>query len=259
MNTAMKAFVVVLALVAFAQADLEEEHADMKADIEYRISFKTEDVKPLGADFTDAETAQRAQFTSTGKYTIEIIGVDDSTTGPQDLVDHPSMVQKEANGPWTVEPGMVQVAKLTATDVGKVKMIKIEGDNDDKWKPAWIKVNSNDFNTGMGNGIFYAPIANGIKMNEPFNATTTADVDAGETELHECMAQFCKKAEHRYLMEGDDEPPTHEHGGHFGPLGEGMPGTENDPSMTDGHFMREFLAMAHVDDDDEDFLRTHTV
>jgi len=38
-----------------------------------------------------------------------------------------------------------------------------------------------------------------------------------------------------------------------------MPGTENDPTMTGSHFMHEFMAMAHVDDDDEDFLRTHTV
>merc|ERR1712205_293795 len=117
MNTAFKAIFVVIAFVAFSQADLEDETSAERADIDYRISFKTKDVTPLGADFTDAETAQRAQFTSTGKFTIEIIGEDDSTTGPQDLVDHPSMVQEEANGPWTVQPGMVQVAKVTATDV----------------------------------------------------------------------------------------------------------------------------------------------
>jgi hypothetical protein len=258
MNTAFKAIFVVIAFVAFSQADLEDETSAERADIDYRISFKTKDVTPAGADFTDAETAQRAQFTSTGKFTIEIIGAD-GTTGPQDLIDHPSMTQDDPpNGPWKVEPGMVQVAKITAPDVGDISEIRIEGDNQDKWSPAWVKINSNDFHSGLGNGIFYTSVEDGIKAGSPFNATIARDPEH-PTHLHKCMAQFCKKAEHRYLMEGDDEPPTHEHGDMFGPLGEGMPGTERDESMTRGHFMREFLAMAHVDEDDEDFLRTHSV
>jgi hypothetical protein len=263
MNTALKAIIVVIAFVAFSQADVEDEALSEKADIEYRISFKTKDVTPAGADFTDAETAQRALFTSTGKFTIEIIGAD-GTTGPQDLIDHPSMTQADPpNGPWEVEPGMVQVAKITAPEVGDITEIRIEGDNNDKWSPGWVKVNSNDFHSGLGNGIFYTSVEDGIKMGSPFNATTARDPEH-PTHLHKCVAQFCKKAEHRYLMEGDDEPPENEdphngHGGMFGPLGEGMPGTERDHTMTRGHFMREFLLMGHLDDDDEDFLRTHIV
>lgn len=79
---------MVIAFVAFSQADVEDEALSEKgqhlhqrtrltsfaiaADIEYRISFKTKDVTPAGADFTDAETAQRALFTSTGKFTVEV-------------------------------------------------------------------------------------------------------------------------------------------------------------------------------------------
>ena len=35
---------------------------------------------------------------------------------------------------------MVQVAKVKAADVGEIKEVKISGDNQDKWSPAWIKV-----------------------------------------------------------------------------------------------------------------------
>jgi len=256
MHTAMKAFVVV-ALAAFAHAGLEEELGGETADIEYLISFKTKHVDAQGADFTAAEKKQNEEFTSSGKFTIEIIGKDGSTTGPQDLIDHPSQVLGEDDETWAAAPGMVQVAKVTAANVGEISEIKIKGANEDKWHAAWIKVNSNDFHTGDGNGIYYAPIDKEITLGEPFKASTNAQ--EGEPELHKCFAAFCKKAEHRYITEGDDEPPIHEHGGHFGPLGEGMPGTENDPTMTGSHFMHEFMAMAHVDDDDEDFLRTHTV
>lgn len=47
---------------------------------------------------------------------------------------------------------MVQVAKINAADVGEIKEVKITGDSEDKWSPQWIKVNSNDFHTGHGNG-----------------------------------------------------------------------------------------------------------
>merc|ERR1719182_721625 len=167
----MKVALAFVAIMVVAHANVEHEAANERGEIEYRLSFKTKDV----------EKAAPAPH-STGKFSVEIIGKD-GTTGPQDLIDHPSMVKND-DGSWKVQPGMVQVAKVKAADVGEIKEVKIEGDNQDKWSPAWIKVNSNDFHTGLGNGIFYAPIASGIKMNEPFNATTTADVDAGETELH---------------------------------------------------------------------------
>merc|ERR1711865_412203 len=120
----MKAFVVV-ALVAFAHAGLEEELGGETADIEYRISFKTKHVDAQGADFTAAEKKQNEEFTSSGKFTIEIIGKDGSTTGPQDET-------------WAAAPGMVQVAKVTAANVGEISEIKIKGANEDKWHAAWI-------------------------------------------------------------------------------------------------------------------------
>jgi len=226
----------------------EHEMANERGEIEYRLSFKTKD---------DAQKAQQEQFASTGKFSVEIIG-EDGTTGPQHLIDHPSMVKND-DGSWKTEPGMLQVAKVKAANVGEIKEVKITGDNQDKWHPSWIKVNSNDFHTGAGNGIYYANVPEGgIQKGAPFSAKQTGTPDE-PSYLHRCTASFCKKSEIRMLQEGDDEPPEHEHGGHFGPLGEGMPGTERDHTMTRGHFMREFYAMQHVDEDDEDFMRTHSV
>jgi len=252
----MKVALAFVAIVVVAHANVEHEAANERGEIEYRLSFKTKDVEKAGADFSDAEKAQREQFPSTGKFSVEIIGKD-GTTGPQDLIDHPSMVKND-DGSWKAQQGMVQVAKVKAADVGEIKEVKISGDNQDKWHPSWVKVNSNDFHSGQGHGIYYASVPTAIKKDQPFTASSEVDPEE-ESHLHKCMASFCNKAEHRYLQEGDDEPAEHEHDGHFGPLGEGMPGTEKDPSMTRGHFMREFFAMQHVDEDDEDFLRTHSV
>merc|ERR1712216_751171 len=240
----MKVALAFVAIVVVAHANVEHEAANERGEIEYRLSFKTKDV----------EKAAPAPH-STGKFSVEIIGKD-GTTGPQDLIDHPSMVKND-DGSWA-QQGMVQVAKVKAADVGEIKEVKISGDNQDKWHPSWVKVNSNDFHSGKGHGIYHASVPTAIKKDQPFTASSEVDPEK-ESHLHKCMASFCNKAEHRYLQEGDDEPAEHEHDGHFGPLGEGMPGTEKDPSMTRGHFMREFFAMQHVDEDDEDFLRAHSV
>jgi hypothetical protein len=255
LNATQAAFVCI-ALVVCASADVENDMANERGEIEYRLSFKTKDVEPAGKDFTDAETAQRKQFTSTGKFNVEIIGVD-GTTGEHEMIDHPSMVKSD-DGSWKTEPGMVQVARMKAANVGEIKEVKITGDNEDKWEPSWIKVNSNDFHSGEGNGIYYSRITKPVSKNQPVSAKSDVDPE-DDHHLHKCFAQFCQKSEKRMLAEGDDEPPTHEHGGHFGPLGEGMPGTERDHTMTRGHFMREFYAMEQIDDDDEDFMRTHSV
>ena len=53
---------------------------------------------------------------------------------------------------WKKQDGMVQVAKVNAPNVGELKEVKITGDSQDKWHPQWIKVNTNDFHSGEGNG-----------------------------------------------------------------------------------------------------------
>jgi len=257
-----KAAIVCIAFTVVAHAaEIEHDIADERGDIDYRISFKTKDFE-LKSKPTAAQQKAREDLTSTGKFTIEIVG-SEGTTGPMDLIDHPSQTKDlgESNG-WKIEPGMVQVAKINAADVGEIQEIKVEGDSKDKWSPAWIKVNSNDYHSGKGHGIYFASGPDsGISLGEGFSVR--ADSDPGQNHfdhLYKCTASFCNnKSEKRYAAEGDDEPSEHEHSGMFGPLGEGMPGTEHDHTMTRGHFMREFLLMENVEDDDEDFLRTHSV
>jgi len=242
----LKVAFAFVAIVALARADIEQEVANERGEIEYRLSFKTR----------DAEKADD-HFHSVGKFSVEFIGKD-GTTGPQELIDHPSMVKSD-DGSWKKQDGMVQVAKVDAPNVGELKEVKITGDSQDKWHPQWIKVNTNDFHSGEGNGIYYAGTHGSVDKGTTVLLSTDEEAAGVDNYLYKCIANFCEKSEHKYMTEGDDEPPEDDHGGHFGPLGEGMPGTENDPSMTRGHFMREFLAMQHVDEDDEDFLRTHSV
>merc|ERR1712127_164865 len=225
-----KAAIVCIAFTVVAHAaEIEHDIADERGDIDYRISFKTKDFE-LKSKPTAAQQKAREDLTSTGKFTIEIVG-SEGTTGPMDLIDRPSQTKDlgESNG-WKIEPGMVQVAKINAADVGEIQEIKVEGDS-------------------------------GISLGEGFSVR--ADSDPGQNHfdhLYKCTASFCNnKSEKRYAAEGDDEPSEHEHSNMFGPLGEGMPGTEHDHTMTRGHFMREFLLMENVEDDDEDFLRTHSV
>merc|ERR1719213_1586118 len=118
----MKVALACVVLVALAHADVEQEVANERADITYRISFKTKDV-PTDVDPTDAQKAQAQQFGSTGKFTIEIVGKD-GTTGEQPLIDHPSMVKSD-DGSWKAEPGMVQVAKFNAA-------VRIDGEVHDR-------------------------------------------------------------------------------------------------------------------------------
>jgi hypothetical protein len=259
-----KALFVSVAIIAVAHAaEIEHDIADERGNIDYRISFKTYD--PMDHMRSHKPTAEeekaRDEMTSTGKFTIVVI-VMDGTTGPMDLIDHPSQTKDLGESKaWKIQPGMVQVAKINAANVGEIEEIKIEGDSKDKWSPAWIKVNSNDYHSGKGNGIYFASGPDsGIQLGEGFSVRSDTDPEDRKNHLYKCMASFCNHhSEKRYATEGDAEPPTHEHGDMFGPLGEGMPGTEHDHTMTRGHFMREFMAMEHVDEDDEDFLRTHSV
>eukprot|EP00656_Telonema_subtile_P032550 TRINITY_DN3577_c0_g1_i3.p1 TRINITY_DN3577_c0_g1~~TRINITY_DN3577_c0_g1_i3.p1 ORF type:complete len:260 (-),score=76.70 TRINITY_DN3577_c0_g1_i3:362-1141(-) len=258
MASSMKVVIVCLAFAVLASANIEHEVANERGEVEYRLSFKTRAIetgKP-----TPTEAKHNMDAASSAKFHVELIGKD-GTTGVNELIDHPSMAKSE-DGTWKTRPGMVQVVRFKAADVGELKEVKITGDSNDKWSPAWVKINSNDFHTGKGNGIYYASLPHPISKDKPFTASTseTSEISmVDEGHLHKCDAMFCKKAEKRLLAEGDDEPPISHHGGHYGPLGEGMPGTERDETMTRGHFMREFFQMEHVDDDDEDFLRTHSV
>eukprot|EP00658_Telonema_sp_P-2_P031460 TRINITY_DN2352_c0_g1_i5.p1 TRINITY_DN2352_c0_g1~~TRINITY_DN2352_c0_g1_i5.p1 ORF type:complete len:295 (-),score=90.22 TRINITY_DN2352_c0_g1_i5:448-1332(-) len=258
----IKSAMVLLALIALATANVEQEMANERADIEYRVSFKTKSNAPAGKDYTDDELQQNKLYASTGVITVEIVGTQ-GTTGEQTLIDHPSYIKQE-DGSWTFQPGMQQIARFSAANVGEVSEVKLKNSNDDNWSPTWIKVNTNHYQTGEGNGILYAAMTQTITQDAPCEVAVSGCPD--DNCLYKCDASFCNsKSEAKFLGEGPDIPPTHsqydEHGhGHYGPLGEGMPGTHHDhhSMMAHGHFMQEFWAMHQIEDDDEDFLKSHT-
>ena len=156
------------------------------------------------------------------------------------------MVKNDDGKSWSVKTGMIQVARINAPDVGEVSSVKITCDNDDAWSPQWFKLNTNDFSSGLGNGerapccrlsdpvlgIYYTTVQDAITKDTPLKLGMEGCTAGAEPCLVKCDAMFCKKAEKRLLAEGDDEPPISHHGGHYGPLGEGMPGTERDETMT---------------------------
>ena len=57
------------------------------------------------------------------------------------------------------------------------------------WTPAFIKVNTNDAKTGIGNGVFYITTAhNAIDESNPIMSTAESGVS-----LEKCNAQFCEE------------------------------------------------------------------
>merc|ERR1712166_1004657 len=72
---------------------------------------------------------------------------------------------------------------------------------------------------------------------------------------YKCTASFCNnKSEKRYAAEGDDEPSEHEHSNMFGPLGEGMPGTEHDHTMTRKFIQSKTEESSELPEVDQEFL-----
>merc|ERR1719247_2252606 len=150
----------------------EKAGAKMRDDVVYRISWNTKyDPDP-------------AKTSSKGTYKINIKSVDGATeTGEKTLVTHPGyqcgaasdpecfpditgavLADGDASAKWEPFAGTVQHYFLKATDVGEVGEVILSGDSntDDSWTPGFLKINMNDMETGVGNGIYYMDIGKKI-------------------------------------------------------------------------------------------------
>merc|ERR1711966_3812 len=261
---------LAVAIVGFALLSLACASND--GDIDYRVSFRTDAPEDPSAHWTKELAERCKEATSKGTFTIEIVGENGSTTGPQKLVEAPGFKKKDDGTLELQAPGHIQSTKIHAKNVGRIQKIKLASKSTDKWQPGWIKVNANDYhkNHRKGNGIYYGQTHEPVSLGESVQlgikeyggempgdkARAPANQEDHELELFKCEAAFCRKPEHRFQTEGDDVPPTHTHhdenGYHFGPLGEGMPGTHDDHSMVEGHFMREFLDLEGSSNPEED-------
>merc|ERR1711934_545347 len=187
---AMKTAACILLLAALAYSAEVTMMENMGDDVVYRISWNTKyDPDP-------------AKTSSKGTYKINIKSVDGATeTGEETLVTHPGYQCGAASDPecfpditgavladgdasakcacdpskdgydeaaakWKPFAGTVQHYFLKATDVGEVGEVILSGDSntDDSWTPGFLKINMNDMETGVGNGIYYMDIGKKIKM-----------------------------------------------------------------------------------------------
>merc|ERR1711959_547335 len=207
---AMKTAACILLLAALAYSAEVTMMENMGDDVVYRISWNTQyDPDP-------------AKTSSKGTYKINIKSVDGATeTGEKTLVTHPGYQCGAASDPecfpditgavladgdasakcacdpskdgydeaaakWKPFAGTVQHYFLKATDVGEVGEVILSGDSntDDSWTPGFLKINMNDMETGVGNGIYYMDI--GKKINKDNKASH-------QYGIIKCEAASCEK------------------------------------------------------------------
>jgi len=106
----------------------------------------------------------------------------------------------EDDAKWSPISGKVQHATVKSKDVGEVFKVQIQQIDDattvdDTWTPAWLKVNTNDMQTGLGNGVYYLDIGKtiGQKTTDGMYEALTDQVDSDGNKV--TMESF---ASHKY-------------------------------------------------------------
>merc|ERR1712023_618883 len=141
-------------------------------------------------DSTPSNTASK------GTFKITIKGVGGETTGEKTLVTHPGYACGAASDPECFPDitGKVQHFYLKAKDVGEIAEVKITSDAaaSDSWTPGFLKINMNDMETGVGNGIYYMDIGKKINKDAPMEKKASATDSDGE------KLKMEKRASHKY-------------------------------------------------------------
>lgn len=80
-------------------------------------------------------------------------------------------------------------AQIYAADVGSIQEIQVQLDGDgDAWKPSFLKVNANNPDTGIGNGVYYvAPKGEEVQPGKTFKTGVNG------VKLSRCQAQVCER------------------------------------------------------------------
>merc|ERR1711959_871165 len=202
---AMKTAACILLLAALAYSAEVTMMENMGDDVVYRISWNTQyDPDP-------------AKTSSKGTYKINIKSVDGATeTGEKTLVTHPGYQCGAASDPecfpditgavladgdasakcacdpskdgydeaaakWKPFAGTVQHFFLKAADVGEIKEVVLSGDS-----------NTDDMETGVGNGIYYMDIGREINKDKPLT------LKAGATDAYGEAIKMEKMSSHKY-------------------------------------------------------------
>merc|ERR1712146_70785 len=106
---------------------------------------------------------------------------------------------------------IIQRGQIEQPDVGVIRQVSVAMKPDDStvstcggWKGDFIKIDTNDIFTGVGNGIYYIPAADGaapssIELdNCSGNADCSADgnvltFDVEQNQIARCMADSCEE------------------------------------------------------------------
>lgn len=90
--------------------------------------------------------------------------------------------------------GSVEHFYLKAVDVVTISKVTITGDaaSSDSWTPGFLKINMNDMQSGLGNGIFYMDIGKKINKDKPYIA------EIGQTDAYGDKATMARKSTHNY-------------------------------------------------------------
>jgi hypothetical protein len=105
------------------------------------------------------------------------------------------------------EPGLIQHGQIeTSEEIGEIKTIVVGEVTDglasdcsdcDGWQPSFLKINANDFKSGLGAGVYYIdPAGKEIRGNNVLEATVpdaNGNVASGKIALKRCLAQFCEE------------------------------------------------------------------
>jgi hypothetical protein len=196
----------------------EDAGSKMKEDVVYRISWNTQ------YDTDSTKTGSK------GAFKITIDGPDGATTGEKDLVSHPGyncgaasdpacfpditgkvLADDDASMDCGCDPsneaydevaakwhpagaGSVEHFYLKAVDVVTISKVTITGDaaSSDSWTPGFLKINMNDMQSGLGNGIFYMDIGKKINKEKPYIA------EIGQTDTNGDKATMARKSTHNY-------------------------------------------------------------
>jgi hypothetical protein len=173
------------------------------ADIPYRVSWDTA--------ASDMPSAAKCNLMNPCVFKIEIEGDGDTaTTGQREIFSVDST--NNGDGMYTGGAGKIEG---TWPDVGQITGVKLSVTNgatesngecplcipsDEAWTPAWIKISTNDPQTGIGNGVYYVTGIGGVgnpdgDTNSPVvTLSSTSDDDNVQPKVKKCLAQFCERS-----------------------------------------------------------------
>merc|ERR1711981_303885 len=223
---AMKTAACILLLAALAYSAEVTMMENMGDDVVYRISWNTQ------YDPDPAKTSSKGTYkiniksvdgaTETGEKTLvthpgyacgaasdpecfpditgTVLAADDASANCKcnpNLADGSGADPNydEAAAKWAPIPGKIQKGYVKAADVGEITKVEITGDGvetSNSWTPGFLKINMNDMETGVGNGIYYMDI--GKKINKD----KTLTMKAGATDSYGEKIKMENKASHQY-------------------------------------------------------------